>query len=217
MGTVLAVIGYVLLSILAVVLLLPLLPVFVRFTYRDELSVQLSVLGIPVLRFSPSDEPSAATPKEDKPPTEKKIAAPLADLSRSLKEDGVGTALRHIRALARIAGGAGRRILAAVTVDELTLRLYVAAEDASATAQNVGRICAVLYPALTTVQAFLRIRHRAVTVTPDYLADTGRAEAAITVHAVPYRLLFAVLLALPAYFKWKKTLQRPKEEEQYHG
>lgn len=216
MDAVLAVIGYVLLSVVTVVLLLPLLPVVARLTYDDELTVRVSVLGIVAFRFSsvPAADPH---PKKDKPSADSQKPTLLTDLSRSLKEDGVQTVVSHVQTLSRIVAGALRRVLAAVTVDKLILRLYIASEDASATAQNVGRVCAVLYPALTTVQAFLRIRHREVTVTPDYLADSGRVQGTMTVHGIPYRVLFAVLIALPAYFKWRKTLQQPKEEEQQYG
>ncbi len=216
MGTVLSVIGYVLPGIVVIALLLPLLPISVRLTYHDELTVRISVLGIVLFRY-PSLQSTDDKQQRDKLSEEAKQPTLLMDLSRSLKEDGVGTVLTHLQGLARIAVGAVRRVLAAVTVDRLTLRLYIASEDASATAQNVGRVCGVVYPALTTIQAFVRVRRRDVTVTPDYLAEQGRVRGDIRLHAIPYCVLLAMLIALPAYLKWKKTLQQPKEEEQQYG
>ena len=50
-----AVIGYILLGIVLLVLLIPALPFTVRLRAEREVWVTLSVLGIPLFRFSPSD------------------------------------------------------------------------------------------------------------------------------------------------------------------
>lgn len=219
MGTVLAVIGYVLLGLLALVLLLPLFPVFVRVTFEEDLWVRVYLLGLPIVRFSPKTDETAPPPEPaaDKPGTKPQKIGILTDLSRSLKEDGVKAVVHHITELARIAGGVLRRVFKALTVDRLILDLTVASGDAADTAQNCGKVCAVLYPALSALQLGLRIRHRAVTVTPDFLAEKGRMQADVTIHAVPYRVLFAALLALPAFLKWRKTLKPIQEEEQVNG
>jgi hypothetical protein len=215
-GAVLAVIGYVLLGLLVFILLLPALPVFVRFVFDGELQVRVYVLGLPIYRFSsPAQEHPSPKIKKVKSEEKQEEQGFLSDLAGSLKRDGVTVVLTRLKELARIAVGAVRRVLAALTVDTLQLHLFIAAEDASATAQNTGKVCAVLYPALTTVQSVLRIRRRCVTVTPDFLSQQGRVQADITAHVIPYRLLLAVLIALPAYIKWKKN--DTVEEEKQHG
>lgn len=207
----LAILGYVLLGIAALMVLVLVIPVGVRVVYEDTLRVTVVVFGLPLITITPTDRPEAAE-TADKPDGKK--AAPLEQLTRSLKEDGVGETVRLIRELARIAGTALRRVLAAITVDRLRLQLTVASTDASATAQLHGRVCAVLFPALTTVQAVLRIRHREVTVTPDFLAQNGSVRAFVTAHAVPVRLLWAALTAWIAYRKLQKNhTVKPKEEQ----
>lgn len=207
----LAILGYVLLGIAALMVLVLVIPVGVRVVYEDRLRVTVVVFGLPLITITPTDRPEAAE-TADKPDGKK--AAPLEQLTRSLKEDGVGETVRLIRELARIAGTALRRVLAAITVDRLRLQLTVASTDASATAQLHGRVCAVLFPALTTVQAVLRIRHREVTVTPDFLAQNGSVRAFVTAHAVPVRLLWAALTAWIAYRKSQKNhTVKPKEEQ----
>lgn len=212
----LEVVGYVLLGLLAVVLLLPAFPVYVRLTFYKELSVAVSLLGIPVFRFSSTGEkpPKAEKLKEqqtgvsekDKPEKENPYN-PLPALAVRLKNDGIGEVLRCVGDLVRIAGGAFKRVLRALTVDKLLLRLVVAGKDASETAQTTGKISAILYPGLSVLQYALRIRKREVTVTPDFLTEKGKAEAEVTVHAVPYRLLWAAMTAFFAYRKWNHALQ----------
>jgi hypothetical protein len=214
---VLEIVGYVLLGLLALILLVPAFPVFVRLTFFGELTVTVFVMGIPVFRFSSaassSDAPQKETtkpkpqpPEKDKPPEKKEN--PLAALAKQLKYDGVGAVLHTVGELARIAGGAFKRVLRSITVDRLQLRLTVAAKDASDTAQTTGKICAVLYPSLSVLQYALRIKKRAVTVVPDYLAEKGAAEADVTVHVVPYRLLWAAIRAFFAYRKWNTQLMK---------
>ncbi len=206
------IVGYVLLGVLALIVLVPAFPVFVRLTFKEELAVTVYVLGIPVFRFSSAN----SKPKEEKPRPEKaKPPAqdkpenpnnPLPRLAQQLKTDGVGTVLHTVGELARIAGGAFRRVLRAITVDKLALHLTVAGKDAADTAQTTGKICAVLYPGLSVLQYALRIRNREVTVTPDFLAEKGTARADATAHVVPYRLVWAALWAFLAYRRWNKQL-----------
>lgn len=218
--TVPAVIGCILLGLLGLILLLPACPVFVRLTFYGELGVTVYVLGIPVYRYSSAEEkeqPPKDTLKADKLSAGKK-ENPLSSLGVRLKEDGVAATLQYVKKLADIAVSAFKRVLAALTVDRLMLQLFVASGEAADTAQNTGKVCAVLYPALTAIQYVLRIRKRAVTVTPDFLATAGKAEADVLLHAVPYRLLWAAVRAWLDYKKWSKQVTTNTiEEEQQHG
>ncbi len=208
-----SVIGYSLLSVLAVIVLLLVLPAFVRVQYREELAVRVFVFGVPVYRYSPQAKKPKAKKKTDKPSKSKEKPSFFRDLSKKLKTDGVGAVVSEVRNLASIVHGAARRVCRAVTVDRLRLALVVASEDAAATAQNTGRVCAILYPSLTTIQSVVRIRHREVTVTPDYLAEKGSVTADVTLHAVPIRLLWAALCTFTAYTRLKdKTVINTREE-----
>ena len=193
-----SVIGYSLLALLGLLVLLLLVPVFVRVQYREELTVCVRVWGIPVYRF-PNAKPRP--PQTDKPKTtaRKQPNTMLTDLSQRLKTDGVRAVAEEVQALARIAGGAARRVVRAITVRRLQLQLIVASCDAATTAQDTGRICAVLYPSLTAIQSVVRIRKREVTVTPDYLAEQGRVTAEVTGHVIPLRILWAALGAVVSY------------------
>lgn len=215
-----SVIGYILLSLLCLLVLLLILPVYARVRYREELTVTVRVFGLPVYRYNSAKAPKEKPKKRvDKPgaKSEKKKNTLLGDLSTRLKSDGVRAVLDEARALSRFVGGAFRRVARTVVVDRLQLQLVIASEDAAATAQNTGKVCAVLYPSLTAIQAVIRIRKRAVTVTPDYLGEKSRAEADVLVHALPVRLLVTALWALFAYGALQSHKSAKTKEELENG
>lgn len=214
-----SVIGYILLALLGLLLLILLMPLYVRLRYREELVVCVHVLGIPVYRYSSAKPPKQQEQKTDKPVKKKTTEKPtmLNDLSVKLKTEGVRAVVDEIASLARIVSGAARRVFRAVTVDRLQMELVIASADAAATAQDTGKVCAVLYPALTTVQSVIRIRKRAVTVVPDYLGEKGRVTADVLIHAVPIRLVWAALCALIAYMAFQSRKSTNTGEDAKNG
>lgn len=210
-----SIIGYCLLGVLGLAVAALLLPTVIRLDYREVLTVRVWVLGIPVYRFS-SQSTKPRTAKADKP-AKAKPDSWLSKLSAKLKTDGVRAVVEEVQSLARWATGTAREFFSAVTVDRLSLQLVVASRDAATTAQNTGRVCAVLYPALTTLQYAVRIRKRAVTVTPDYLATEGRVTARVIAHACAARLLWVVLHAASSYDARRSYMAKRAEEEQKDG
>ncbi len=204
----LAIIGYSILCLIVLLLVVLSVPVFARVTYGEELRVCVRVLGISVFRF-PSDKP----PKPTAGKPEKQPAA-LTSFAERLKRDSVGETVRLFEQLAALAVGTVRRLLWAITVDKLCLQLFIAGEDAAQTAQKTGQICAALYPAVTAVQqTVLRIKRREITVTPDFLAESGRVAADITAHVIPLRILFIALCTLTRY----GAITKQNKEVPSHG
>ncbi len=198
------ILGYSIAGLLGLLLILLLIPVSVGLTYGDELRVCVRVLGIPIFRF-----PTA--PKPAKPST---ASHEVSAFSERLKRDSVGETVRVFEQLAALAAGTVRRVLSAVTVDKLQLQLYITGSDAAQTAENTGKICAVLYPAVAAVQqTVLRIKHREITVTPDFLADTGRVLADVTAHVIPLRAAGIVLWTCLRY----GAITKQQKEVLRHG
>lgn len=221
--TVWGVIGIVLLSLLGLLVLILLSPVFARIRYDEELTVCLWVLGIPVYRYSSAkpkrEKPKrkADKPKKKKEKTEEKKPSFFADLAKRLKTDGVGAVVAEVKEIAREVVGALRRVARCVVVDRLELQLVIASDDAAATAINSGRMCAVLYPSLTAIQSVVRIRHRAVTVVPDYLAEKGRVRADIVLHGFSIRLVWAAVRTLMSYIALQSRKSTKTKEESENG
>ena len=218
-----SVIGYSLLALLGLILLTLLSPLVARIRYvNEELTVSVMLFGIPVWRYS-SEAPkkekkkkkakkkasSSETPKE-----EKKEDGLLDDLAKTFKKDGVRAVIQEIERFVKLAEGVARPFVRVIAVDKLRIHVVVASADASATAQNVGRICAVLYPAVTALQSVIKIRRRAVTVVPDFLAVSGSLMADAVLHGMVIRVLWAALCALLVYFKFKSETEEDVQNGQ---
>ncbi len=200
------IIGYCLLGILLLLLALLIVPVYARFTFNDELRLCVRVWGIPIFRYSSEGEAPQSAEREAKP-------SKFRSTAEQLKTDGVGATLHLVKELTRLAAGVARRLIAAITVDKLCMQLYIVGSDAAETAENTGKVCAVLYPAVTALQqTVLRIRKRAITVTPDFLAEEGRAVADITAHIVPFRVL---ITAIWLFFRYRMIIKGQKEVFRY--
>lgn len=191
---------YLFLGLLGLLLVLLIVPVYVNVTFHDELRFCVRVFGIPVFRYTAEDtSPSKATP-----PVKKTADKPsrVEEAAKRLKADSVGAVLDLVKRLTKLAAGAARRILAAVTVDKLRLQLIITGADAAAAAENTGNVCAALYPAVTALQqTVLRIKRREITVIPDFLGERARTDADMTVHAVPLRV---AAVAAWLFFKYSR-------------
>ena len=103
----------------------------------------------------------------------------------------MGAVVSYYSTLARLLATEARRLLRAITVDHLDVGLVVASGDAAETAQNYGRVCAVLFPAEAFVESEMRVRKRQVRGGPDFLAPKGKADLDIRLHAVPVRITWS--------------------------
>lgn len=200
------IIGYSVLGILLILFLLLLVPVCVRCVFNGEMRLCVRVLGIPVFRYSSQDE-SEAPDVVEKP-------SRLRGVSDRLKQDGAGALLNYIKELVKLAAGTARRLIAAVTVDKLSLQLYITGSDAAQTAENTGKVCSFLYPTVTALQqTVLRIKKREITVTPDFLAEEGRVMADVAAHVIPLRI---VMIAIWMAFRYR-MITKPHKEVSHNG
>lgn len=202
------IVGYCALGILFLLGALLLVPVYARLTFHDELCLCVRVWGVAVFRYSSKDE-------TEQPPTQPAVkSSPLRSVADRFKTDGVGATLELMTELLRLAVGTVCRLLAAITVDKLCLQLYITGSDAAQTAENTGKVCAVLYPTVTSLQqTLLCIKKREITVTPDFLGKEGRAVVDVTAHVVPLRF---VILAAYAVLRYLIITKRNKEVSR-HG
>ncbi len=212
----------VLLGLLALLVLLLVLPVSLRIAFRGELTVRIRIVGIPFRiyprRERPEKEKQAKKQKAKKRRKTDKKEKKLPAFSKMLKEDGVSAVISYYASLARLIETGAKRLIRVFTVDHLYLHMTVASGEASETAQDYGRACAVIFPAEALLESVMRIRRRSVRVIPDFLASKGRAEFDIRLHAVPARILW-VLLRLFISFIWNQnmSLEPQYKEADNHG
>lgn len=192
----------------ALILLLLVVPVYGRLTYREELRLRLWVLGIPVTVFpeklkrvkkakksAPGRKKVKKVEKAKKPSALRQLKTELAE---AFRRDGVAASLRYLTRLAQLAGTALRDVLRAVTVARLELHLRIAAEEAADTAVEYGRVCAIVFPGLATLERWLPVRRR-VTVEPDFLREQSAAQLEVRFHVRLWRLLWAAVVFLVRY------------------
>ncbi len=208
---------YGLVGLFLLLLIVLLIPAFLQLDFSEELTFCVRFLGIPVFRFL-SDKPSDTKEKAATKKTEDNAEQSLwKTVAQGLKNDGVASTVYYVQKGASLVTGAVRKLLRIITVNKLVVKLTVASEDAAHTAQDTGKICAILYPAITTLQSVLKIKRREVTVTPDFLAKKGRTEIHVLAHAMPLRLLWVGFGLFRQYSAWQKTIKKENKEEISYG
>ncbi len=202
---------YSLLGLAALLLLLLLVPVWVRLTYDGALRVRLWVLGVPVTVY-PRER--AAVPETD--PTRRKAAkkpSKLQELADLLRQDDVEGTLHFLKEAARLAGRATKRVLKAVTVDRLWLQMRIATGEPDTTAQRYGQVCAVLYPTLEWIGHLVRIRRRDLRVEPNFLMESCALRVDIRLRVSVWRLLFAAVAFLCGFIILNEEIKPQDHKE----
>lgn len=199
-----AVIGWILLAISAVLLVLLFTPVRFTLSWEQRLDGRVYVLGcIPVFTLKPeTDRPTekqrpekAQKPPKDASDKPEKVSV-LQELKSLYREEGFSGILDLFTRLAAIVGRLARGVLRAITVRELKLAIRIGGEEADAIAVNYGRVNAVLYPSLAVVSKAVRFRRKDVRVTADFTAFDTTVAMRATVWVWPFRLLGTALAAL---------------------
>lgn len=190
---------YIVLAVLGGLLLLLMIPVWLRVTYEEELRIRIRVLAVPVTLY-PSRKKKAGKRlrkakkvKKAKQPADRKKKGGFSELASMLKEDGVGAAVSYLTGIAALAKTAAGRILRAIVVDELALHLTIGGEDAAQTAIRYGKLCGAVFPALALLEGSMRVRRRDVRLSPDFVNGKGGAVLNLRLHAAPLRLLCALV------------------------
>ncbi len=217
-----SVLGLLALALLLLLLLL-LVPVSVCISGDSPWRVRVRVLGIPLTLVPAKDKPARTKKRSNKkaktdqsPPKKPSKAAQIKEeLRAAFRQDGVAATARYLQRLAELAGQAAGKMLRAITVDRLRLRLLVVVqEDAAETALLYGRLSGVVYPAVAVLERFMRIRRRDVRVEPGFLQTCGRVTADVRLHAVPVRLLWA---ALWFALRYSEINDQPTKEVNHNG
>lgn len=222
---VLAVIGQVLLwilaaigALLALVLLLLCLPIYLRFSYRQEqteLTVRVCGIALHLLPPKPKKEKKKKPRRTKKEPTGEKKENIFARMHRQWKQDGVKALISTYLYLAKLAVRTVGKLLRAPIIDRLRVRLSVTGSEPDQTAVQYGKMCALLYPAQAVLESKMRFRDAQVQVIPDFIGSKMQAEVDLKAHIYPIR---AVGIALWALIKFiTGTTKTNKREEEQNG
>ena len=188
------------LIIFAFLILLLLIPVYLSASFDGKLGVRVRILFIS-FKLYPRPEKSEKKQLKKETKKSKKQKAKEEELSRSeelLRDEGISAVISYYNEMVRLIGTAVKRFIRIIVVDRLIVNVIVASDDASETALNFGRVCAVIYPAQALIESVLNIRKRKITIVPDFMTEKGYVRGEIKLHILPIRALWALIM----FFIW---------------
>ena len=200
---VLKIIGWVLLSILALIVLALFIRVRFRIEYSSEnTSVLLRwlFLKIPLYPTEKKEKkPKEETPEEEKPEEkkeEKQKEKKEGDsfLSTLYQSHGIGGIVELLKKVLGYTKTLTSNLIHSLVIDELFLDIACAKADAAETAIYYGEVCSVLFPLLGSLASRCRMKKYNVNIYPDFLAKMSDASFVVSLHLTPAYLI-GVLVA----------------------
>ncbi len=202
-----AVVGYVLLGILAAILLLLCVPVRLILRYCTGktpvgvlrwLFFQIDLLKAAErkttdvdTRAKKADKPH---PKKEKKPLEfSQMLGIVADLLSSLK-GGAGMVVRRFR------------------IYRVRLSMIVAGEDAADTAIDYGKCNAAVYSAYALAKNFMNLKNPEIEIRPDFVSGNGSVDFEMRGRLMPIVALVAAVRIFAAFLV--KTIHRKKLQQE---
>ena len=157
---------------------------------------------------------------EQKPPEEKKPndkPAKPNPLKAFWQNEGVDGVIALLKETARIVSGMFRSIFKHVIIDKLFLQMYIGSGDAAQTANDYGKVCAEVFPALGAICSVMKVRKYDVDLSPDFLANQNETElhAIITLRPI-FVTNAAVVMAVRLLFKvvFKVLFSKPDKSNE---
>lgn len=210
---VLKIIGWVLLSIIGLIILLLSVKVRIFAEYSDvntNLRIQWLFLKIPIY----------PTEKKEKKPKEKKPEEAKEETASEPKEKkdnnfmqtlydahGVDGLILIVKRVFSYIGTFFGDLMNSLVIDELYIDVMCNKGDAASTAIYYGEVCSALFPLLGALVTKYKVKKYDINVYPDYIAKHSSASYVVAMHLYPiylvgitlafvFRLLFKVLFRL---------------------
>lgn len=156
----------VILSVLAVLLLLP---IGVKFDFDGQTFFKVKYAGITVYKQSPQKEEIA------EPPSEEKSAAENTEKENfflKLKSRlGVTGAIKALFGLVSAVLSKLKKFLRYVSFKVLKINIAVGSDNAAATAIEYGSVCTAVYPAVSIITSVSRVKFKQVDIRSDFNSE----------------------------------------------
>ena len=154
-----------------IVLLLILLlccPITLRLSFLNGFSVRLKYLFLS-FQLLPQKEKSTGKKKHaDRKKKQEESETTLEKLRRLTGEDSAAGLFDFLRELAVLAAGSLKKLFRHLVIADFSLDVSVGGEDAAETALTYGKLCAVIYPAVSVLVSQAKTKHYGVSVFPDF-------------------------------------------------
>ena len=162
----------ILLIVLLALLILLFLPIVVTVNFAEEWEIKLRYLAIP-WRLMPQKEKNV----EKKSKTEKTEPAPQKKENKFrllLKEKGLTGFLHLMGETAAVAEGLMKKLFSHIKIYFLSGNIIIGGDDAAETAITYGKACSIIYPAVSTIATVTKCGKYAISVVPDFNAESSR-------------------------------------------
>lgn len=196
---------FIILGILLLLFLISLIKIEIFITYQDSVTLVLKILFVKLKLVSPDKEKKPKKKKKEK--SKKKVPKKeeteekekKQSLLSSLKEKhGLPGLLSLFNDLVKIATGAFKGILKKLVFKRFDLMLEIVGEDAAQTALTYGKVCSIVYPAVTLTAGITDFKDYSLVIKPRF--DSEKTNIYLNVYCYE-RVMFIVHYALVAGVK----------------
>ncbi|HIR58374.1 MAG TPA: DUF2953 domain-containing protein [Candidatus Gallacutalibacter pullicola] len=156
-----------------IVLLLILLlccPITLRLSFLNGFSVRLKYLFFSFQLLPPKEKSTGKKKRasQKKKKSEEESESTLEKLRKLTGEDNAAGLFDFLRELAVLAAGSLKKLFRHLVIADFSLDVSAGGEDAAETALTYGKLCAVIYPAVSVLVSQAKTKHYGVSVFPDF-------------------------------------------------
>lgn len=191
---------YIFISVASIISALLFINIVITMDYHSEFSFDVKWLFLKY-RVYPEKEKTEKDSKPDKKKQQSKKPAKnekpkssiFAKFYQNQGFDGVVTLIQNTAASLNTIF---KRMIHAVTIKNLCIDLRVAGEDSAQTAIRYGTICSLIFPAVGTICATIRVKKYHLNINPDFLGHESKANFNTMISVSPIRLVIAAIIFL---------------------
>ena len=200
----------IILCIILFFFILLLFPVTVCAGFEDELTAKVTYLFIHY-KILPQPEKPEQKEEEDKKEEEKdekqKENGTISKIKGIIKQKGLSGFLDIIREFVSIGTGSAKKLFSHIVIDNISVDIAVADEDAAQAAIFYGYTCSVAYPAMALLVNNMKCKKYHIHINADFNENESKIQFKIKAQI---QLLFILSSAVPALFKSLKVIKEAK-------
>ena len=193
----------IVLSVLAFIVLLLLIPISVHIKYDGDFFVKLKIAGIKAFEAEPKEEIKEPSPDTESNKKAKKQTEKAFDKLK--KKHGFAGAVKEIFVFLKAVLERLKGSFKHIAVRRLCLDIKVASGEAAATAIEYGAVCSAVYPVLAFLDGILNIKMKSINVTSDFNSDKSNFTFSVIIRA---RILFLIIMAFGVFSEYNKFKTR---------
>lgn len=193
----------IVLSVLAFIVLLLLIPISVHIKYDGDFFVKLKIAGIKAFEAEPKDDIKEPSPDTE---SDKKVKKQTQKAFDKLKEKhGFAGAVKEIFEFVKAVISRLKGELKHIAIRKLCLDIKVASGDAATTATSYGAVCAAVYPVLTFIDGIANVKMKSINILSDFNSDNSDFGFSVIIKA---RILFLIIMAFGVFSEYNKFKTR---------